>query len=182
MSDRLSVSELGGLVNQLRDTSARILEARTHLEKEHAGRKAGLTRQADAELQRLQEEQSARRSELGSKAQQRIAQLEARTSARKTRITKAYGSSRKQSLERIDETEGRRKFGVQKGLLDTERNRDQRIAELDRGWAELQQSAENLRYRASQVREAARRSFRVYPTFPRLLRSTAAGAGEAEAG
>jgi ABC-type multidrug transport system fused ATPase/permease subunit len=178
VSKPLSVSDLGNLVNQLRNTSARISEARTRLEKDFATRKASLTRQADAELQRLQEEQSARRAEITSAAQERIAHFESRAAERKSQIIKASGASRRQGLDRIDEAEGRRKFAVQKGLLDAERNRDQRIAELDREWSEFQLGTEGLRYRAATLREMARRSFRAYPNFPRLLRKSAQPAAD----
>ena len=53
MSERLAVNELGDLVNGLRSTAARIQEANTRLEKETAVRKAALTRQGDAELEKL---------------------------------------------------------------------------------------------------------------------------------
>jgi S-DNA-T family DNA segregation ATPase FtsK/SpoIIIE len=171
------VNELGDLVNGLRSTAARIQEASAKLEKETAVRKAALTRQGDSELEKLLAEQKARRDEIKGTASARLANLEKRTAARKIRITKAHATSRKRSLERIDEVEGRRKFSVQKGILDTEKGREQRIAELDGNWAAYQQESANFQYQAAQVRESARKSFRAYPTFPKLLRETAASDG-----
>ena len=171
MSERLAVNELGDLVNELRAATARIQEANARLEKETAARKAGLARQSNAELEKLLEEQKTRRDEIKAKASERLAHLEKRTAARKTRITKAHATSRKKSLERIDEIEGRRKFSVQKGILDTEKGREQRIAELDSNWAGYQQESAQFQYQTSHVRESARKSFRAYLTFPKLLRS-----------
>ena len=166
----MTVSEFGAVVNGLRSTAARIQEANARLEKETAVRKAALIKQADAEFQRLQEEQRARREEIGATARSRAEHLERRTAQRKTRMTRAHATSRKKALDRVDEVEGRRKFAVQKGILDTERARDQRLADLDRAWSEYQAETTGLRARAAHFRENARRSFRPYPTFPRLLK------------
>jgi len=173
VSERLAVNEVGDLVNGLRGTATRIQEASARLEKETAVRKAALTRQGDAELEKLLEEQKARRDDIKGNAGVRLANLEKRTAARKTRIMKAHATSRKKSLERIDEVEGRRKFSVQKGILDTEKGREQKIAELDSNWAAYQQESANFQYQAAQLRESARKSFRAYLTFPKLLRESA---------
>ncbi|HVK57356.1 MAG TPA: hypothetical protein VM735_01140, partial [Candidatus Kapabacteria bacterium] len=115
MSDRLSVSELGAIVNGLRTTAARIQEASTRLEKDAGTRKAGLVKQADVDLQRIGETQNAGREEIVRTGRERVEHLERRTAERKNRITKAFGTSRKRGLDRFDEVEGRRKFAVQKG-------------------------------------------------------------------
>jgi len=47
----------------------------------------------------------------------------ARYEERKIRIGKAEKSARRHALERVSDDEGRRKYGIQKGLLDTERGR-----------------------------------------------------------
>ena len=49
MSEQLSVTELGTLVNQLRDTAARLKDGRARLEKEFAARKLALSRQGDTQ-------------------------------------------------------------------------------------------------------------------------------------
>src|SRR5688500_4344001 len=127
----MTVSEWGAAVNGLRSTAARIQEANARLEKESAVRKQALVKQADTELQRLQDEQKTRREEIGAAGRSRAEHLERRTAQRKTRLTRAQATSRKKAMDRVDEVEGRRKFAVQKGILDTERARDQRLAELD---------------------------------------------------
>jgi DNA segregation ATPase FtsK/SpoIIIE, S-DNA-T family len=174
----MSVSEVGEVLNKVRSTAARIQEIYARLEKETHARRTNLTRQAETELQRLRDEQSARREEINSRARARLVHLEKRTAARKTCITKAQATSRKRALERIDEVEGRRKFAVQKGILDTERNRDQRISELERNWAADQQTAGAFNYHVAQLRDSARKSFRAYPTLPRLLRAGANSTSE----
>ncbi|HEX7860097.1 MAG TPA: FtsK/SpoIIIE domain-containing protein [Verrucomicrobiae bacterium] len=170
MSDRLSVSELGAIVNGLRTTAARIQEASTRLEKDAGARKSALVKQADADLQRLSEIQSAAREEIVREGRERVEHLEQRTAERKNRITKAFGMSRKRGLDRFDEVEGRRKFAVQKGLLDTERWRDQRIAELEREWADQQNDSHAFQHQLGELRRRARSSFRAYPTFWGLLK------------
>ena len=168
----MSVTEIGDLVNTLRATSERVAEALARLERDAAARKAALTKQAETALQRSQGEQRERREEINTSAQARLAHLEKRTAARKTRITRAQATSKKRSLDRIDEVEGRRKFAVQRGILDTERRRDEHVAQLESEWATAQQNSEHFRYRAGQLRESARKSFRAYPTFSGRLRAS----------
>ncbi|MGZ8939696.1 MAG: hypothetical protein ACXW32_10840, partial [Limisphaerales bacterium] len=127
MSKKLSVTELGDLVNELRATTLRLQETNARAEKETTVRKAALIRQSEAELQRLRDEQTLAREQITTQNRTQLDHLAKRTAARKTRITKAHATSRKRSLDRIDEIEGRRKFAVQKGILDTERGRDQRV-------------------------------------------------------
>jgi DNA segregation ATPase FtsK/SpoIIIE, S-DNA-T family len=181
VSDTMAVSELGDLVNGLRATAARLNENISRLEKETATRRGTLLKQAEAELQKLREEQNGRRESISTSARERTEHLETRTAERKNCITKAHATSRKRAMDRIDEVEGRRKFAVQKGLLDTEKSRDQRLAELEREWVEAQRNAEQFRYRTTQLHESARKSFRAYPTFPRLLRRPVEAAGSEKA-
>ena len=170
MSRLMTVSETGGVLQELRTTAARIQEQSGRLEKEAAQRKAGLNREFETQLQRLEAEQKAKREELAGAFGAREAHLNERTAQRKTRIAKAHTASRKRGLERIDEKEGRRKFAVQKGMLDTEKRRDQRVQELEQESRDFSVAWHEEQRQLALFRESARRWLRAYWTFPGLLK------------
>lgn len=169
MSKPGTVRETGDLLQELRSTAARIQEQNARLERETAQRKSALTRDGDAELKRLQEGQEAARDTLAKELAAIVARLDARRYERASRIARADASSRKRALGRIDEKEGRRKFAVQKGTLDTEKFRDTRLAELEREFQEFSGAWQEEQNRLAHLRAAGRKALRAYWTFPRLL-------------
>jgi hypothetical protein len=57
---------------------------------------------------------------------------------RKTRIDRARKSCRKHAVERLELEEGREKYHVQKGTLETERNQKEAVAANDTRWREFE--------------------------------------------
>ena len=169
MSKAMTVSETGEMLQRARSAAARIQEQFSKLEKDTAQRKAALGRQSELELQRLREEQNARREKVSGEFRERGGRLETRTTDRKTRISKAHAASRKKALDQIDEKEGRRKFAVQKGILDTEKNRDHRVSELERDFEQFTADWQAEQFQLAAQRENARKSLAVYWSFPKLL-------------
>ena len=176
MSKAMTVSETGEVLQRARSAAARIQEQFARLEKETAQRKAALGRQSELESQRLRDEQNARWEKVSAEFRERDARLEARTTNRKTRISKAHSASRKKALDLIDEKEGRRKFAVQKGILETEKNRDQRVGDLEREFEQFTAEWQAEQFQLTAQRENARKSLAVYPTFPKLLNQPGASA------
>jgi DNA segregation ATPase FtsK/SpoIIIE, S-DNA-T family len=170
VSRPLTISETGDLLHELRSAAARIQEESARLEKETALRKAALARESDAELKHLQAADKAKREELSAASAARGTNLDERAAQREARIIKAHTASRKRALDRIDEKEGRRKFAVQKGILDTEKERDQRVQELEREFQDFSAQWQQEQRQLISFRESARRWLRVYWTFPRLLK------------
>src|SRR5689334_17385053 len=123
----MTVGETGDLLQELRSAAARIQTEGARIEKEFTQRRNSLIRESEDQLRRLESEQKSKREELSRAFDARAAHLEERFARRKLWITNAHATSRKAALDRIGEREGRRKFAVQKGILDAERNRDKRV-------------------------------------------------------
>src|SRR6185436_11447189 len=79
---------------------------------------------------------------------------------RKQRISKAQAGAKRKALDRIDAEEGRRKYRVQKGMLDTEKWRADSLAQNDAVFAGFQANAAAESSALDEVRETASRVFR----------------------
>lgn len=165
----MTVSETGELLQELRSTAGRIQEQSQRLERETAQRKAALVRESESALQNLRDEQSARRESVSAEFGTRGAYWEEKRAKRKTRITQAHTASRKIAQGRIDEKEGRRKFAVQRGILETEKSRDARVADLEREFQDYSVAWQDEQRQLVILKESARKALSVYWTFPGLL-------------
>jgi DNA segregation ATPase FtsK/SpoIIIE, S-DNA-T family len=172
----MSISETGDLLQEFRAAAARLQEEKLRMERETAQRKTSLASEAEAALQRLQAGQAAERQRISGELGARASHWAERTAQRKARITKAHTSSRKAALARIDEKEGRRKFAVQKGILETEKGRDARVAELEREFQDYSAAWQEEQRQLGLQREVVRKSLAVYWTFPGLLNAPVAEA------
>jgi len=101
--------------------------------------------------------------------------LEAAYVKRRARIHKAHHGSRKMAIERSELEEGRLKYAVQKGLLDTERNRKAELAANDARHEEFKTRLAEYREAFVALEQQARRSFRGYSLFVQLLAEPGAG-------
>src|SRR5262249_52625699 len=83
----------------------------------------------------------------------------------------AHKSSQRQIAQRIDDEEGGRKYKVQRGLLDTQRQRSDGLAQNDATLAEFEGQLAASRAAFDQLEHAAAGAFRGYRRFRRLLTS-----------
>jgi S-DNA-T family DNA segregation ATPase FtsK/SpoIIIE len=138
VSSHLGVQETLALLERLRsavkdgaarertlvqDYAARTLAETRRLEAALADEEAqlaGSTRQAEAELQTVEQH------------------LEEWFLRRKARIDRARKNCRKQAIDRLELEEGRQKYAVQKGTLETEKQQKEAIAANDARWQEFE--------------------------------------------
>src|SRR5689334_18033618 len=90
------------------------------------------------EVESLEAETAGKQSEAEGAWERAQTNLTAKYEQRKARIARAYKAAKKYALRRADDEEGRQKYAVQKGLLDTERNRVEGLQHNDATLADLQ--------------------------------------------
>jgi hypothetical protein len=95
--------------------------------------------------------------------------LESRYVKRRARIAKAHQGSKKMALERIELEEGRQKYLVQKGLLDTERNRKAELAANDTRHEEFKGALAQHRQAFTELEQTSQSAFRAYTPFLQAL-------------
>jgi len=160
------------------DLTARQAQAEQTLRREMA-RQAHRHETATAETEtRLAER---RRSALAG-FQSRLSRLEARFAQRNARILNAHRRSRDNADERIEEDEGRVKYQVQKGQLDTERNQTRQLADNDAAHAAFKASLAGLQEAFLALEEDAFQAFRGYASLRRHLEEEEGEVSTAEAG
>ena len=95
--------------------------------------------------------------------------LGARHEARKTRIGKAYQSSKEKALADIEAQTSKRKYELQKAMLQAERDRTAAFAEAARALQDFQANAAAENAALASLEAAAYKSFRGYRSLLRLL-------------
>jgi DNA segregation ATPase FtsK/SpoIIIE, S-DNA-T family len=169
VSSHLRVSQtlelLGSLKSAITDFAAR----EQRIEKDFRVKTAVETSKFETAV----EEENARLAEATAQTEARLRteeeHLEARYVKRRARINKAQHGSKKMALERIELEEGRQKYGVQKGLLDTERNRKTELAANDTRLQEFQLRLTESRGAFVGLEQRAQSAFRGYPEFLQVL-------------
>jgi DNA segregation ATPase FtsK/SpoIIIE, S-DNA-T family len=96
--------------------------------------------------------------------------LQARYERRKNRIAKAQYSSQRQGLQRLDRVEGQKTYPIQKGLLDTKRNREEALKQNDAALADFHAQLAANRETFVELEFSALKAMRGYGAFRRLLR------------
>jgi hypothetical protein len=179
VSSQLGVNETLALLNRLK-CAASDFAAREQKLNQDLRIKA--TAQLNKHEKAVEEEAARLAAEIGQAEavfHNRRATLDARYEGRKARIVQAHRASKKQVLERIELEEGGQKYAVQKGLLDTDRNRKAELAANDARYEEFKlRLAENSQAFGA-LEQDARKAFRGYRSYRRLLSQPAV---EAESG
>ncbi len=162
-----------------RDTLAMLERLRTAL-RSFAEREAGLRRERANELaylrrqfEQIQAECEARENAARTAAETEFAaRQQAFTAAhdqRANRIQRAYQNTKQHQLERISAEDGRRKFELQRDLLQTERDRDAALKQADADFAALTEALAVEHQHLAGVEQRAQTVLRGYPRFLRLL-------------
>ena len=165
-----------------RDTLAMLERLRTAL-RSFAEREAGLRRERANELaylrrqfEQIQAECEARENAARTAAETEFAaRQQAFTAAhdqRANRIQRAYQNTKQHQLERISAEDGRRKFDLQRDLLQTERDRDAALKQADADFAALEALAVEHQHLAG-VEQRAQTVLRGYPLIPPVVDRTA---------
>lgn len=128
--------------------------------------------------ERLRNEELAKEEEVRHAAEQTAAEEtfqsaktaeESRYARLKTRISRARASSKEQTLERIENRTGQRKYELQKMLMEAERKRDAEFADTVNTYQEFNTNLASEQAALDELEKKARSSFRGYPGFVRQL-------------
>ncbi len=169
MSKHLTVSESVALLEELRglvrDFSAREAELNLDFRNRHEAASKRLAHQTGLQAAQTKEE-LANTEQAFSSAQ---ANANAKFKQRKDRIARALKSSQRQASEKIDHTEGRKKYSVQKGTLDAERSREERLKQNDAWLVDFETSLAQSREAFADLEQRAEKGFRGFRKFRQLL-------------
>jgi len=169
VSSHLRVNQTLELLNQLRETVRDTAEAEERLTRDFQTRTAALQKRLE-DLLAAHDQQTADALAQAAKDFQAARDRHRRLyEQRKTRIAKAHKSSTRQSLQRIDDEEGRVKYHSQKGLLETERIQKQAHEQNDAAHAEFHQLLAENRESWTALEAQAQKAFGGYRAFRRLL-------------
>lgn len=169
MSSQLKVSEAIELVESLRGALREFAASEESLEKDFRARTAGVQKRHEDALQAQDEQLAADLSQAEAAFQTARDALQRKYERRKARLGRALKSANKTALERIDNEEGRVKYTSQKGLLDTERNHKESLAQNDTALAEYNARLAENRETFVALENDARRAFRDYGKFRKRL-------------
>jgi hypothetical protein len=169
VSSILGVREALELLNRMRttvrDLSTRAekagQESQTRISHELRLRQAVLQQQAEqltTDLAEAEADHTAAREVEAEKFEQR-----------KSRIGKAYQSSKEKALAAVDDRIGARKYELQKTMLQADRDRTANLSAAAAALEEFKGHLANENAALATFEEAARRSFRGYGRFTRLL-------------
>ncbi|MCI0744650.1 MAG: ATP-binding protein [Verrucomicrobia subdivision 3 bacterium] len=171
MSSHLSVSQTLGLLDTLRRTIREFALREERLNREFRNRIEGVDRRLKSDLETLDAQTSADLSAAETEFTVARERLAARYTQRKVTISKAHKTSARQGMERIDNEEGRLKYPIQKGLLDTKRNREEALRQNDAALGKFQVQLAASREELGQLEAAAARAVRGYGRFRRWVSS-----------
>lgn len=171
MSELLSITQSVELLERLREIAADFAGKEEALLREHRSAQEAARRKFEAEAKTATQAVTARRTALEvSFAAQRERQHQ-QYSQGEVRLADAYARARKGAAERIDLEEGRRKYRVQRGMLDTEKAQTEALAANDTALGAFQGSLAEKQGVLAGLETAADKAFRGYGVFRRWLRS-----------
>ena len=181
MSSHLGVKNALELLNTLKATVS-----------EFAAREEKLTRESRVRAAAENQRHQTGVEELDSRLAREIGEAEAAFQAtkdriqaihawRKARIAQAHKASLKRRLDQVEDKEGRRKYELQRGLMQRDRTREAETAQAETTLADFKARLAETQETLADLEERARNSFRGFAQFRRLLEA-APSAAEAPAG
>jgi S-DNA-T family DNA segregation ATPase FtsK/SpoIIIE len=174
VSKHLTVSETVGLLDNLRRTVREFAAAEERTAREYRAKTDAIEKRLKDELETHEAEFTQKIADVETEFNAAQEGLRARYERRKTRITRAQHSSQRQGLQRVEKDEGRKKYPIQKGLLDTKRNREEALKQNEARLADFHAQLEHDRAAFLELEERARRALRGYGRFRRQLREFSA--------
>lgn len=168
MSDHLSVSEALALLDSLQQAVKEAAAKGTELEKQLGAQTHRERQSSEREAGKLEAQLSADVAQADALAQAEKDQTEARGAGRRARIDLATKSSLRRRLQDIESQEGRRKFEIQRDLLQTGRTRDADQAHAEQVFEQFKQALAETHDSYLALHEKVQASLRGYPKLLRL--------------
>ncbi|MBI5385224.1 MAG: ATP-binding protein [Verrucomicrobia bacterium] len=175
MSRHLGVKGTLALLEELRGAVSDFAAREQKLTQEFRVKTGVELRQFEAALEQENARLAAETAKADAEFQAKEKAFKAKLEAREARIIKAHRGATQQATARIEREEGQVTFTVQKGLLDTERNRKAELAANDTRLAEFQAAIAETRERFVALEQDAQRAFRGYGRFLKVLAEPGAG-------
>lgn len=176
MSSHLGVSETLELLNRLKNAASDFAAREHKVEQEFRLKTAVELGKFEAAVTEENARLTAATAQAEATFRTKQERLEAAYVKRRARIHKAHHGSRKMAIERSELEEGRLKYAVQKGLLDTERNRKAELAANDTRHEEFKSRLAEFREAFVVLEQQAGRAFRGYSQFVQRLAEPGPGA------
>ena len=170
MSKHLTVNETVGLLDNLKRTVREFAASEERITREYRAKQDAIEKRLKDEIEAHDAEFAEKIAQSDAQFQAAKEQVQARYERRKSRITKAQHSSHRQALHRVESDEGRKKYPIQKGLLDTKRNREEALKQNEARLADFHAQLGQNRAAFVELEESARKAFRGYWKFRRMLR------------
>ena len=169
MSDNPSVNEILELLNRLKGGIRACAAREDHLGAEYRFQCAQETKAYETANWQAQARLTEATANAEAAWQAATAQGQARLEKSQERIAQAHRASRKQALEKIEQWEGHGKYQVQKSVMETERRRENDLADAAVRWEEFNRKLEESRGAFVSLETAAQKAFRGYGAFRRWL-------------
>jgi hypothetical protein len=157
------------LLGQLREIVGDAAARERELAQDFERRRLAETRRFDAAAAEEAAQLTAERCAADEALRQRRQRHEAWAAARGGRIVQAHRNARKRALDRIEHDEGKVRYAVQKGVLETERFQKETLAANDARWRESQARVAECEDALARLELAARDRLRGYPALCRQL-------------
>ncbi len=170
MSELLSIAASVELLDRMRETAAEFAAREDSLIREHRTAMESAQRRFDAEAKNAAEGAAARVSALEAAIAAETGQQHERYARGETRLAEAYARARKGAAERIELEEGRRKYRVQKGMLDAEKFQTESLAVNDGALGEFRANLAEKEGALAGLEAAADKAFRGYGVFRKWIR------------
>ena len=131
MSKHLTVTQTAELLHDLRRTAREFVEREEKITREYRAKIDLAQKRLKQDLESVEADSANKITEAQAEYESAKTRAEGIHERRKTRIVKAYQTSNRQGLQWIEQQEGRKKYPIQKGLLDTKRNREEALKAND---------------------------------------------------
>lgn len=169
MSDHLSVGETLELLDCLQQAIHEAAAKGIEIEKQFRIQTQRARQIFEKETRELESQAAEENAQADALAQAEKERILARGAARRARIGQAAKSCLDHALQEIESQEGRRKFEIQRDLLQAGRTRDAARATAEQACEQFKQALADSYRSYVALSERARASFRSYPRFQRLL-------------
>ena len=170
MSKHLTVSQTVELLDRLKRTAREFAGTEEKVTREFKSKSDTLERRFQSDIEALDARLAEDLARAEAEFQTAKGTLQARYERRKARIAKAQHMSQRQGLQRLDRDEGQKTYPIQKGLLDTKRNREEALKQNDAALADFHTQLAANRETFVALELSALKAMRGYGAFRRLLR------------
>lgn len=171
MSKHLTVSQTVELLDRLKRTAREFAATEERITREFRAKIDTLEKRFQSDLEGLDARLAEDIARAESESHAAKEALQARYEQRKGRIAKARHASQRQGLRRLDRNEGQKTYPIQKGLLDTKRNREEALKQNDAALAGFHAELAANREMFVALELSALKALRGYGAFRRLLRA-----------